>query len=206
MSSNTSTPVRTTHLDRSTALKFICFFWVLNFAHLASASQANAQTPELGFVELIKESNQIHAYLHTRVALSEIQTVMTQYQGKNHTDDCCKSIKVSELSEIPVPENIAAGGDESMHSYRINSEIFNHGKHHYVGIAAINAVMMKQTKVGMRARHKNGSIVDIKTCYGNEGINYVKWIAGKPVEAIYFYLNMDLEGTCKDSDLPIETH
>lgn len=206
MSSNTIAPERTNHIGRSTVLKFVFFFSVLNFTQSAWALKPDAKTPELGFIEQIKESNQISTYLHTRVALSEIQTVMTQYHGKNHTDDCCKSIKVSELSEIPVPENIAAGGDESMHSYRINSEIFNHGKHHYVGIAAINAVMMKQTKVGVRARHKNGSIVDIKTCYGNEGINYVKWIAGKPVEAIYFYLNMDLEGTCKDSDLPIEAH
>lgn len=69
-------------------------------------------------------------------------------------------------------------------------------------LAAINADNVKASKSGMVASQKSGAKISIKTCYSSEGLDLVKCESGKPVEVLYFYLNVDLEGTCKDADLP----
>jgi hypothetical protein len=172
------------------------------FGQATLAANATAKKPEIGFIELVvNEFNQIKAYLHTKVSLPHIHAVLAEYSEKNHRVVCCKKIQPSELVEIPLPESIAAGADNLMHSYRIESDAFNDSGPH-LGIAAINADNLKASKSGMVASQKNGAKITIKTCYSSEGLNLVKWESGKPVEVLYFYLNVDLEGTCKDTDLP----
>jgi hypothetical protein len=202
MSSNTTGQEQTYPIGRMMARNFSLLLLPFYFSQVALAANTIAEKPEIGFIELVlNESNQIKAFLHTRESLPHIHSVLAEYSEKNHRVVCCKKIQPSELVEIPLPESIAAGADNLMHSYRIESDAFNDSGPH-LGIAAINADNLKVSKSGMVASQKSGGKISIKTCYSSEGLNLVKWVSGRPVEVLYFYLNVDLEGTCKDTDLP----
>lgn len=202
MSSNTIGQEQTYHIGRMMVRNFALLLLTFCFGQAAFAANTAAETPEIGFIELVvSESNQIKAFLHTRVSLPHIQSVLAEYSEKSHRVLCCKKIQPSELVEIPLPESIAAGADNLMHSYRIESDAFKDSRPH-LGIAAINADNLKASKSGMVASQNNGAKITIKTCYSSEGLNLVKWKSAKPVEVLYFYLNVDLESTCKETDLP----
>ena len=181
---------------------FLLLLLILCYSQAVLATNKASEKPEIGFIELVlNQSNQIKAFLHTRVSLQHIHSVLAEYSEKNHRVVCCKKILPNELVEIPLPESISAGADNLMHSYRVDSETFS-ASGHYLGIAAINVDNLKASKSGMVASQNNGATITIKTCYGSEGLNLVKWESAKPVEVLYFYFNADIESTCEDADLP----
>lgn len=81
----------TYHIGRMMVRNFALLLLTFYFSQAALAANTVAETPEMGFIELVmNESNQIKAFLHTRVSLLHIHSVLAEYSEKSHRVVCCE--------------------------------------------------------------------------------------------------------------------
>ncbi len=182
-------------------MKSILIFLVLISCPLISFAE-NTQihvAPEIGIINGETKDGKENFYLYTKVELSGIDSVLfVEHKNGKRTKKVIK-LKTTDLIEIAHDEK--AIGDEPLHTYQIKSESLK-ATESMLDAAVINAKMILKIRATDFNAISGNSEINIRTCFSSEGFHVVKWKSKKPIEDLYFYMGIDIEGNCKEFELP----
>ncbi|MNZ10618.1 hypothetical protein D3C78_274660 [compost metagenome] len=150
----------------------------------------------MGFIAGVAKEGGSKVYIHTDKRISRGSAVEYQYSIEDETK-CCGFLKGKDLKFI--------GGSRSLYKddgghgllYQVDAKKIDYRKFDgFVGFVVINAPGATEVSpTVLRAPTPEGEVV-IESCYGSEGINLYRKLAGKVEGHLYFYLNYDIEADC----------